>query len=64
MTYSLSAKILNTFLYLFSNKMYVVRAGIHKMLVRISNREDPDPILVCPACLDLFDRQLLEILDS
>ena len=27
---------------LFSNKMLVVRAGIHKMLVRIANREDPD----------------------
>ena len=26
----------------FSNKMLVFRAGVHKMLVRISNREDPD----------------------
>ena len=52
-------KNLNAFLYLFSNKMYVVRAGIHKMLVRIANREDPDLIWVCPACLDLFDRQLV-----
>ena len=32
----------NTFLFLFSNKMLVFRAGIHKMLVRIANREDPD----------------------
>ena len=24
------------------NKMLVIRAGIHKMLVRIANREDPD----------------------
>ena len=31
----------NTFLVLFSNKM-VIRAGIHKMIVRIANREDPD----------------------
>ena len=28
--------------FLFSNKMLVIRAGIHKMLVRIANREDPD----------------------
>ena len=26
--------------FLFSNKMLVIRAGIHKMLVRIANRED------------------------
>ena len=32
----------NSFLFLFSNKMLVFRAGIHKMLVRIANREDPD----------------------
>ena len=31
-------KKLNTFLVLFSNKM----VGIHKILVRIANREDPD----------------------
>ena len=35
-------KILNDFLVLLSNKMLVIRAGIHKMLVRIANREDPD----------------------
>ena len=29
-------------LFLFSNKMLVIRAGIHKMLVRIANREYPD----------------------
>ena len=33
--------ILNTFLFLFSNKLLVTRAGIHKMLVRIANMEDP-----------------------
>ena len=27
---------------LFSNITLVIRAGIHKMLVRIANREDPD----------------------
>ena len=26
----------------FSNKILVIRAGIHKMLVRIANRVDPD----------------------
>ena len=36
------SKISNTFLFLFSNKMLVFRAGIYKMLVRIANREDPD----------------------
>ena len=35
-------KILNTFLFLFSNKMLLIMAGIHKMLVRTANREDPD----------------------
>ena len=30
------------FLSLFYNKMLVIRAGIHKMHVRIANREDPD----------------------
>ena len=36
------SKISNTFLFLFSDKTLVIRAGIHKMLVRIANREDPD----------------------
>ena len=39
--YSRCSKISNTFLFLFSNEMLVFRAGIHKMLVRIANREDP-----------------------
>ena len=30
------------FLVLFSNKMWIIKAGNHKMLVRITNREDPD----------------------
>ena len=36
------SKILNTFVTLISNKMLVMKAGMHKMLVRIANREDPD----------------------
>ena len=31
-----------TFLFLFSNKRLVFRAGIYKILVRIANRKDPD----------------------
>ena len=41
-TYGKCSKILNTFLCLFSNKMLTVKAYIHKMLVRKTNREDPD----------------------
>ena len=33
------SKVLNTFLFLFSNKMWVIKAGIHKMLVRIASRQ-------------------------
>ena len=40
--YGKCSKILNTFLSLFSNKIMVFRAGIHKFLVRVANREDPD----------------------
>ena len=29
-------------LFLISNKILVIRAGIHKKLVRIANLEDPD----------------------
>ena len=31
----------STFLFLFSNKMLVIKAGIYTMFVRIANREDP-----------------------
>ena len=31
-----------SFLFLFSNKILLIRAGIYKMLVRIANREEPD----------------------
>ena len=30
------------YLFLLSNKMLVFRAGSHKILIRIANREDPD----------------------
>ena len=36
------SKISNTSLFLFSNKMQLFRAGVHKILVRIVNKEDPD----------------------
>ena len=43
--YGKSSKISNTFLFLFSIKMLVIRAGIHKTLVNsIANRGDPDQI--------------------
>ena len=35
-------KCQNTFLFLFSTKMLVIRAETHKMLVRIAKREDSD----------------------
>ena len=34
--------ISNNSLFLLANKMLVIRTGIHKMLVGIANREDPD----------------------
>ena len=40
--YGKCSKILNTLLFLFSNKTLVIQAGIHIMHVRIANREDPD----------------------
>ena len=39
--YSKCSKFSNFFRFLFSN-MLVFRAGIHKMLARIANSEDPD----------------------
>ena len=39
--YGKCAKVLNTSLFLVLNKMLVFMAGIHKMHVRITNREDP-----------------------
>ena len=40
--YLILSKILNTFLFQSSTKMLVIRAGIHKIFIRITNREDPD----------------------
>ena len=40
--YGKCSKILNTFHFLFSKKMWVIMAAIHKMVVRVANREDPD----------------------
>ena len=40
--YGKYSKISNAFLILFSNKMMIIRAEIHKLLVRKANREDPD----------------------
>ena len=53
--YRKCSKISNTFLFLFSIKMLILKAGIHKMLVRIANREDPD-LTASSVCLDLFGR--------
>ena len=39
--YCKCSKISNTFHFLFLNKM-VFKAGLHKILVRIANKEDPD----------------------
>ena len=36
------SRIMNAFHFLLLKKMWVIRAGIHKMLVRIAHREDPD----------------------
>ena len=38
LNYDLCSKILNYFLFLFSNKILVINARIHKVLVRIANR--------------------------
>ena len=42
MIYGKCSKISNTFLILFSNKMFVIKARFSKMLVRIANSTDPD----------------------
>ena len=38
-SYGKCSKIYKHFLFLFSNKLLVIRAGIYKVLVRIANRE-------------------------
>ena len=42
MVYGKSSKTSKIFLFLLSNITWVIRAVIHNMLVRISNRVDPD----------------------
>ena len=54
---TVNALKLRTFFFLFANKMSVSMAGIHKMLVRIANRENPDLsslIWVCTVCLSFW----------
>ena len=36
------SKISNIFIFLFSTKMLVIRAGIHKKFLKLANREEPD----------------------
>ena len=64
--YALCSKILNSFLSLISNEIYVFRAGVNKMLVRITNRKDligplfrSRVIWVWAVWLGLFSRQLV-----
>ena len=58
--YSKCSKILNTSLSVLKKKIYikmmVIRGEIHKMVVRIANREDPDHIWVCHVCLGMCGR--------
>ena len=42
------------FLFLFLNKMMVIRAGIQKMLLRIANRADPDQTASSEAISAMF----------
>ena len=58
----------NFIVFLFPSKMLVTRAGIHKMLVKIANREDPDQTTSSEAvrsgsalfvCLGPFSMQLV-----
>ena len=39
---SLMPPVIPPFLFLFSNVILIIRAGIHKMLARLANRGDPD----------------------
>ena len=51
MYYGRCPEISNIFLFLFSNNMFIIRAKIHKMLVKIPNREDPDQTDLGLCCL-------------
>ena len=49
--------IFQTLFFLFSNKMLLFSTGIHKMHVRIANREDPDQTASSeglPVCLNIY----------
>ena len=63
--YSKCSTILNNFILLFSSEMLDIGAGIHKMLVRIMNREDPDQSASsCAVCFDSFGRlEVFKILE-
>ena len=64
--YSKCSNFSNTFLFLFSNKMLVIRAGIHKIIFRIAKlgmllQKQSDLVLHClsrPICYTMF--QILE----
>ena len=62
-TYTNCSKILNTFLFLISNKKLVFRTGIHKLLVRISIKEDSEQTLSLDRSFH-FDIQLYIIQPS
>ena len=40
--YGKCSNIPNTFHFLFMNKMLIIRTRIHKMLIRLTNREDTE----------------------
>ena len=44
--YSKCSKFLNTFLFLFSDNMLVLKAGAHKTLVRLANRRTLNRLLL------------------
>ena len=46
---------------MFSNKILVFWDGIHKTLVRIANREDPDQIWVCFVCPRTEEKTLISL---
>ena len=57
--YSKCSKISNIFLFPFSNKIFVLKAGIHKMLIRTATGKTLIRLLliwVCAVCLCLFGR--------
>ena len=56
-------KFLYTFLFLLSTKMLVIKAGIHKMLFKIANREDPDQTTYYSKCSKILKHFSLSALD-